>query len=159
MCSNSRNGPPPTSGGCSPLRALVAWGVSARAGCLHLVSPLGSSVSSVPGHCVRPPPHELVLHMTAQALLPGEGTLTSAEPRVRTRCPATGGRGLWGKERWGGRIRKSASVRSELRRKVGAGENSPHHSPHPKTASPMEAAGSVPIFGERRVQASGGVSQ
>ena len=44
-------------------------------------------------------------------------------------------------------------------KKRGAGENSPHHSPHPKTASPMEAAGSVPIFGERRVQASGGVSQ
>lgn len=38
-------------------------------------------------------------------------------------------------------------------KKRGRGENRPHHAPHPKIASPTEAAGSVPVFGERRVGA------
>lgn len=76
---------------------------------------------------------------------------------MRTPGPLTGGGGLWGRERWEGRIRKGASVRSEPQRK--GGEKRPHHAPHPKTASPTEAAGSAPVFGERRVGVGRGVRQ
>ena len=44
-------------------------------------------------------------------------------------------------------------------KKRGAGENSPHHSPHPKTASPTEAAGSSPSLGRGVSGHSGGAPQ